>query len=227
MNPPGADVLGGSNKEAAMNVGVIGSGVVGETLANGFVQHGHAVMRGSREPGKLAAWKSKGAVGTFAETARYGEIVVLAAKGTAAEEVVRLCGPEALAGKTVIDAMNPIAEAPPQNGVLRFFTEMNESLMERLQKIAPKANFVKAFSCVGHAHFVNPDFGPEKPTMFICGNSAPAKGQVAGILATFGWDVEDMGGVEAARAIEPLCMLWCIPGFLSNRWTHAFRLLRR
>ncbi len=211
-------------------IGIIGTGVVGDTLADGFVKHGFAVMRGSRDPGKLAAWKAKSgpnaSIGTMAETAAFGEIVVLAVKGTAAEAAVALCGPATLAGKVVVDTMNPIADAPPEKGVLTYFTSMNESLMERLQKLAPKARFVKAFSCVGSAFMVNPDFGGVKPTMFGCGNDAKAKAEVAAILATFGWEWADMGGVEAARAIEPLCILWCLPGFLRNEWTHAFKLLR-
>jgi hypothetical protein len=215
----------------ALKIGVLGSGVVGQVLAEGFLKYGHEVMRGSRDPAKLSAWKekagSKASASTFSEAARYGEIVVLAVKGSAAEEAVRICGPEALAGKTVIDTQNPIADEAPVRGVLKFFTGPNESLLERLQKVAPEANFVKAFSCVGNAFFVNPDFDGLKPTMFICGEDAAAKEQVRGILDRFGWEVEDMGGPEAARAIEPLCMLWCIPGFLKNRWSHAFKLLKK
>jgi predicted dinucleotide-binding enzyme len=195
------------------------------------LKHGFEVMRASREPSKLADWKkgagAKAETGTFADAAKYGDIVVLAVKGTAAEEAIRLAGPDALAGKTVIDATNPLADAPPVNGVLVSFTGPNESLMERLQKLAPKANFVKAFSSVGNAMMVNPDYGGIKPTMFICGNDAGSKDKVKGILEQFGWESEDMGGVEAARAIEPLCVLWCIPGFTKNSWTHAFKLLKK
>jgi predicted dinucleotide-binding enzyme len=214
------------------NIGVIGSGVVGEVLSDGFLRHGYTVMRASREPEKLADWKkargAKAQTGTFAEAARFGELVLIAVKGTAAEAAVKLVGPDVLAGKTVIDAMNPISDEPPVNGVLNYFTSMNESLMERLQKLAPKANFVKAFSSVGNALMINPDLGPGvKPTMFICGNSNTAKIQVGAVLTQFGWEVEDMGGVEAARAIEPLCRLWCIPGFLRSDWTHAFKMLKR
>jgi len=212
-------------------IGIIGSGIVGEVLADGFLKHGHTVMRASRDTTKLAGWKAKAgahaAVGNFAAAAKFGDIVVLAAKGSAAESVLGLCDPENLAGKTVIDTMNPIADAPPVNGVLRFFTDFDESLMERLQNQAPKAHFVKAFSCVGNAFMINPDFGGVKPTMFICGNSATAKQEVQGILRQFGWEWEDMGGAEAARAIEPLCILWCIPGLLRNQWTHAFKMLKK
>ena len=213
-----------------MKVGVIGSGPVGQTLADGFLKHGHEVMRGSRDPAKLAAWKAgagkKAGAGTFAEAARFGELVVLAVKGTAAAEALAACA-DGLVGKTVVDTTNPIAEAPPVNGVLRFFTGPNESLLEALQARAPKARLVKAFSCVGNALMVNPELPGGKPTMFICGNDDGAKRQVAAVLDQFGWETEDMGAAEAARAIEPLCMLWCIPGLRRNSWTHAFKLLRR
>jgi 8-hydroxy-5-deazaflavin:NADPH oxidoreductase len=211
-------------------IGVIGTGDVGTALANGFLKHGYAVMRGTREPKKLADWK-KGAganasVGTFADAAKFGEIVVLAVKGTAAEAGLALCGLENLAGKTVLDATNPISDAPPQNGVFRVFTGPDASLLERLQKAAPKARLVKAFSCVGSAFMVDPKFKGGPPTMFICGNDAAAKADTTKILADFGWETEDMGGAEGARAIEPLAMLWCIPGFLRNDWAHAFKLLK-
>jgi predicted dinucleotide-binding enzyme len=213
-----------------MKVGVVGSGIVGQTLADGFLKHGHEVMRGSRDPAKLAAWKAgagaKARTGTFAEAAAFGEVVVLAVKGTAALDAVRACG-AGLAGKTVIDPTNPIAEAPPVNGVLQFFTGPNQSLLETLQAAAPAARFVKAFSCVGSALMVNPALPGGKPTMFVCGNDEGAKRQVTAVLDQFGWETEDMGAAEAARAIEPLCMLWCIPGFRKNDWVHAFKLLRR
>jgi predicted dinucleotide-binding enzyme len=212
-------------------VGVIGSGIVGQTLASGFLRHGYDVAVGTNSPGKYQELKSKtngrAKVGTFQETAKFGEIVVLAVKGTAAEAVMKTSGIDNLAGKVVIDTTNPIADAPPVNGVLQFFTSPNDSLMERLQKLAPEARLVKSFSCVGNALMVNPDFNGIRPTMFICGNHEEAKREVTAILDQFGFDVADMGGVEGARAIEPLCMLWCIPGFRSNSWTHAFKLLKR
>jgi hypothetical protein len=210
-------------------VAVLGSGDVGRTLADGLLKHGYEVMRGSRLPSKLDDWKQTAgphaSIGTFEDAARFGEIVVVAVKGTAAEETVRACG-RALDGKTVIDTTNPIADAAPVNGVLSFFTGPNDSLMEKLQAAAPAARFVKAFSCVGNAYMVAPELPGGPPTMFICGNDPAAKAEVATLLKQFGWDVEDAGAVEAARAIEPLCMLWCIPGFREGRWTHAFRLLR-
>lgn len=211
-----------------MKVGVLGSGDVAKTLAGGFIKHGHQVKIGTRSPAKLAEWAVSNrsvAVGTFAEAAQFGELVVLAVKGTAAHEALELAGKSSLAGKTVIDATNPIADAPPVNGVLKFFTNLDESLMERLQKAFPEAHLVKAFNSVGNACMVNPQLQGGKPTMFICGNNEPAKATVRGILDQFGWETADMGKAEAARAIEPLCMLWCIPGFLRNDWVHAFKLL--
>jgi 8-hydroxy-5-deazaflavin:NADPH oxidoreductase len=127
----------------------------------------------------------------------------------------------------VIDACNPIEDAPPENGVLRFFTDINDSLMEQLQRLFRDAHFVKAFNSVGAPCMVNPQFAGGKPTMFICGNNEGAKKQVAQINEQFGWETADMGAAESARAIEPLCMLWCIPGFVRNDWTHAFKLLTK
>jgi len=129
-------------------------------------------------------------------------------------------------GKAVLDTTNPIAEAPPVNGVLQFFTGPGDSLLERLQASVPAAHFVKAFSCVGNALMVDPKLPGGPPTMFICGNDEAARRQAATLIEQLGWEVEDLGTAEAARAIEPLCMLWCIPGFRQNRWDHAFKLLR-
>lgn len=213
-----------------MNIGILGSGIVGQTLANGFLKYGHQVKIGTSDKSKLNDWlKNAGAgasVVSFNDAAEFGDIIVLAVKGTAALAVLEKAGSNNLANKTIIDATNPIAEVPPVNGVLQFFTDINSSLMEMLQSKFPSANFIKAFSCVGNSLMVNPDFNGIKPTMFIAGNNINAKAAVKEILDNFGWDVEDMGNAEAARAIEPLCILWCIPGFRENRWKHAFKLLK-
>lgn len=209
-------------------VGIFGSGPVAKTLGNGFLKYGYEVMLGSREPSKLNDWKSKASgnasIGTFDEVASFGELLVLAVKGSAAKEVVKTYK-EKLKDKTIIDTTNPIADTAPENGVLLFFTTLNRSLLEELQEHCPKSNFVKAFSCIGSPHMVNPSFD-QKPSMFICGNNDNAKQEVGEIIRKFGHDTEDMGKAEAARAIEPLSMLWCIPGFLSNEWNHAFRLMK-
>jgi predicted dinucleotide-binding enzyme len=212
-----------------MKVAILGSGVVAKALAKGFIKYGHEVMLGTRDPSKLDEFVAANAgakAGSFADAARSAELIVLAVKGTAAVNAIREAGPENMAGKPVIDATNPIADAPPENGVLKFFTDLNESLMERLQREFPDIHFVKAFNSVGSELMVDPQFKDGKPTMFICGNDEKAKRAVAEIVETFGWESEDMGGAEAARAIEPLCILWCIPGFRENKWNHAFKLLR-
>jgi 8-hydroxy-5-deazaflavin:NADPH oxidoreductase len=213
-----------------MKVGIIGSGVVGQTLAAGFLKHGHQIEIGTRDPAKLKDWAAKhkgAAVKSMADAAGFGDIVVLAVAGGAALEALKQAGAGALNGKAVIDACNPIGGGPPVNGVLSFFTPQNESLMEQLQKAYPNAHFVKAFNSVGNGQMVNPHFAGGRPTMFICGNDANAKKTAAQILDQFGWETEDMGGVEAARAIEPLCKLWCIPGVGRGDWSaHAFKLLR-
>ena len=212
-----------------MKVGVLGSGDVAKVLAAGFLKHGHSVMIGTRERSKLEKWASENPparAGSFSEAAAFAEVVVLAVKGTAASSALHLASAPNLAGKPVIDATNPIADLPPVNGVLQFFTGLDESLMERLQREFPEARFVKAFNSVGNARMIDPQFAGGRPTMFICGNDERARGIVAELLDQLGWEMADMGKAEAARAIEPLCMLWCIPGFTRNEWSHAFKLLK-
>jgi predicted dinucleotide-binding enzyme len=209
-------------------IGIVGSGQVARALAGGFAANGHSVMIGSRDVKKLDEWKAKSGTGvltgTVTETAGFGTVIVLAVKGTVAEKVVEGIA-AALANKIVMDTTNPIADSAPENGVLKFFTDLNESLMEKLQRLAPAAKFVKAFSSVGSDLMVNPKLSA-KPTMFIAGNDDDAKKTVTGMLDDFGWETADMGKAQSARAIEPLCILWCIPGFLSNQWSHAFKLLK-
>jgi predicted dinucleotide-binding enzyme len=215
-----------------MKIGVIGSGIVGQVLGTAFLAEGHEVMLGTRNPSKeeVVKWKSENPsaqTGTFDETAKFGDVIVLATLGAVVEDAVRLAGVENFTGKTVIDATNPISTTqPPVNGVLQYFTAANESLMERIQNLLPEAHLVKAFNSVGNAFMYKPNFPGGKPTMFICGNNDAAKKTVTGILEAFGWEAEDMGAAEAARPIEALCILWCIPGFIRNQWMHAFKLLK-
>ena len=212
-------------------IGILGSGTVGQSLANGFIKYGYEVKIGTGNPQKLSEWLSqtngKGSTGSFSDAGAFGDIIVLAVKGIVAEGVLDTVGAGNLSGKIIIDATNPIADAAPDNGVLRFFTDLNESLMERLQAKFPESRFVKAFNSVGAHLMVNPDFDGVKPTMFISGNDEAAKKEVTTILDQFGWETEDMGGVESARALEPLCILWCIPGFRNNQWNQAFKFLKK
>ncbi|GAB2504245.1 NADPH-dependent F420 reductase [Nocardiopsis aegyptia] len=213
-----------------MKVGILGSGPVARALGSGFHARGHEVVFGTRDPAKLDDWLAAhpgGRAAGLAEAAGHGELVVLAVKGSTAAEALR--GADAgrtLAGTTVIDTTNPISDTPPVGGVLGYFTGPNESLMERLQAEFPEVRFVKAFNSVGNQAMVDPAFEGGPPTMFVCGDDARAKAEVTGVLDDFGWETEDMGPVEAARAIEPLCVLWCLPGLLHGRWDHAFKLVR-
>lgn len=208
-------------------IGVIGSGDVGQTLAAGFQKHGYPVRIGSRTPAKLADFSSSTgiATGAFGDVAAWGEVLVLAVHGGGAEDALRLAGEENLKGKVIIDTTNPISDAPPVDGVLQLFTGPNSSLMETLQRAFPAARLVKAFNSVGNDRMVNPSFAQGKPTMFMCGNDAAARQWVGRLLERFGWEPLDLGTAVAARAIEPLAQLWCIPGFLHNQWTHAFKVL--
>ena len=214
-----------------MKIGIIGSGIVGRVLATAFLKEGHEVMIGTRDLSKaeVVKWKEEnptGKAGVFSDTAAFGELLVLAVAGGVAAEAIEQAGVGNFSGKVVIDATNPISKDAPENGVLMFFTSLSDSLMERLQKQLPEAKLVKAFSSVGNNLMYKPSFAEGKPTMFICGNDDGAKQKVTEILTAFGWETADMGKVEAARAIEPLCILWCIPGFLQNQWNHAFKLLK-
>ena len=215
-----------------MKIGVLGSGIVGQTLASGLLKHGHQAMLGTRNPLKAEAqdWlkaNSAGAVGTFDQTAKFGELIILATLGRVAEEALNLAGADKLAGKAIIDATNPIADTPPVDGVIVYTTGPNESLAEKLQARVPQSHIVKAFNSVGAVRMINPKYEQGPPTMFIAGNNAGAKAQVSEITRQLGWEPFDCGGIIAARAIEPLCILWCIPGFQHNQWTHAFKLLTR
>jgi predicted dinucleotide-binding enzyme len=208
--------------------GVLGSGEVGQALARGIAADGHEVRIGSRTPGKLSQFSKSSRIpaGSFAEVAAWGEALVLAVAGSAAADAIELAGVENLARKLVIDTTNPISGEPPEDGVLRYFTGPNESLMERLQSAYPAARVVKAFNSVGSDLMVHPILSGGPPTMFYCGNDAAAKAIVAQLLERLGWEAADMGSAVAARALEPLAQLWCIPGFREDQWTHAFRLLR-
>jgi predicted dinucleotide-binding enzyme len=213
-----------------MKIGVLGSGIVGRILGAGFAKYGHDVKLGTRNPQSEEARKwvtatPRASSGTFAESAQFGEYLVLAVAGRNVESAIDLAGAVNFANKTLLDATNPIAATPPVNGVLTFFTGPNESLGEKIQSLLPQARVVKAYNSVGNALMVNPHFDQGTPTMFICGDDAAAKAQVSDTIRQFGWEPFDCGGIVASRSIEPLCMLWCIPGLQHNQWNHAFKLL--
>lgn len=215
-----------------MKIGILGSGIVGQVLAKAFSNEGYQVMLGTRNPDKEEVVKFKKdnaaiSTGTFDTTAAFGDLLVLATGGAVTLNAIDLAGAKNFSGKVIIDATNPISNEPPVNGVLKFFTDYNSSLMEKIQQKISDAKVVKAFNSVGNAFMYKPDFNGIRPSMFICGNDDEAKKTVTELLETFGWETVDMGKAEAARAIEPLCILWCIPGIRNNEWMHAFKLLKK
>ena len=211
-----------------VNVGILGSGDVGKALARGFAMVGHEVKIGSRDPEKLADFVANAgdrvSKGTFEEAAKFGDILVLATLGAAAESAIKLAGQSNFDGKVVIDATNPLDFS---SGAPRLYVGFNDSLGEQVQRWLPKARVVKAFNTVGNAHFVKPDFPGGPPTMFIAGNDEESKRLVAQVCQHFGWDVSDLGGIESSRYLEPMCMTWVIHGLRTNSWNHAFKLLKR
>jgi predicted dinucleotide-binding enzyme len=209
-----------------MKIGVLGSGMVGQTLAKGLAELGHDVRIGSREGTKLGPFSEATGIreGRFADVTAFSEVVVLAVKGDVAEGLVKeLAG--ALAGKVVLDTCNPISGAP-EGGMLPYFTAANESLIERLQRAAPDAKLVKWFNSVGSALMVKPALKGGTPSMFICGDDAAAKETASALAKELGWNVEDAGPARLGHAVEALCQLWCAFGFLKNDWAHAFAMLR-
>jgi 8-hydroxy-5-deazaflavin:NADPH oxidoreductase len=211
-------------------VGVLGSGEVGRRLAAGFKGRGYEVMIGSRDPGKseLREWLSADGAGiqsgTFAESAAYGELLVLAVLGTAAEQAIDDAGAEKFTGKVVIDAMNPLDFSggfPP-----KLSGSGEDSLGERVQRALPDAKVVKAFNTIGNPYFVDPRFSEGSPTMLIAGDDEGAKATVGDVLKDFGWsDTIDIGGIEGSRELEAICIVWVKIGGARGAWDHGFKLL--
>jgi len=212
-----------------MRVGILGSGRVGQALGAGLIGLEYPVMMGTRDPQKpdVREWvKQQGklaSAGTFAETAAFGELLVMAVLGSAAESVIEAAGPEHFAGKVVIDATNALdfAKQPPT-----LFVGTIDSLGERIQRAIPQAQVVKAFNIVGAPLMVNPDLPGGPPTMFFCGNDAAAKRTVTEILGAFGWIPMDIGGIESSRYLEPMAMVWILGGYLHQNWNQAFKMLQ-
>lgn len=216
-----------------MKIGIIGTGVVGRTLAKGFLKLGHDVLLGTRniqkeEVKKFLAENERSLAGSFNDAAAFGDMLVITVAGRNVKEAIDLTDKNNFKGKVVMDTTNPISQEPAEHGVLKYFTSQNDSLGEQIQKWLPEAYIVKCFNSVGNVLMTNgKQFGNVLPTMFICGNHDGAKKQVTDILTAFNWETMDCGMIEASRAIEPLCMLWCIPGFLQHSWNHAFKVLRQ
>ena len=215
-----------------MRIAVLGTGDVGRTLGNAFLTLGHEVMMGSRSATneKAQAWAKNGgasaSAGTFADAAKFGEMIVLATLGMANDEALDAAGAENLAGKVVIDTTNPLDFS---GGGPKLAIAGNDSGGERVQKRVPGALVVKAFNTVGHLAMFRPDFPDGKPDMFIAGNDAGAKKAVTDLLLNdFGWGaVHDLGGIESSRYLEPMCLAWVLAAIPGNHWYQAFKLLRK
>jgi len=214
-----------------MKIGILGSGVVGQTLGAGFAALGHEVKMGSREPGseRVQDWVARTGVlssaGTFSDAAAFADLAVLATGWSGTDNAIHLADPRNLVGKVVIDATNPLAyaaDAPPSLAL-----GFNDSGGEQVQRLLPDSKVVKAFNTVGAPHMVNPDFPGGPPDMFICGNDTEAVAQVKDICERFGWSVIDIGGIEGARLLEPLAILWVLYGIRTGGWGHAFKLLKK
>jgi len=214
-----------------MKIGIVGSGEVGQALGRGFAAVGHEVMIGTREPsgGKLDAWKTqvgpRAAVGTFEDAARFGELVVVATLWTGTKSALDLAGIQNLSGKVIIDVTNPLLFH--EGGMPTLAVGHTDSGGEQVQRWLRDARVVKAFNGTGNENFFKPNFPGGPPTMFIAGNDDVAKKTVADILVSFGWETVDTGGIENARLLEPLCILWVDYAVKNSSRTHAFKLLRK
>jgi predicted dinucleotide-binding enzyme len=217
--------------EVTMKVGVLGTGDVGKTLADACIALGHEVKLGAREAGnpKAKAWVdgagTRASAGTFSDAARFGEIVFLCTLGSETENVVRVTGPENLAGKLLIDTTNPLAYAP--GGPPKLMVPAGGSGGAQLQTLASAAHVVKAFNTVGHGAMFKPEFPGGPPDMFICGNDAGAKARTTELLRQFGWNVIDIGGIDSAHYLEAMCMVWVLSALPGSTWYQAFKLLRK
>jgi predicted dinucleotide-binding enzyme len=211
-----------------MNIGVLGSGVVGQVLAKGYREAGHNVMIGTRDRPKLEGFSKEAgvAVGSFADAAQHGEVLIFAVLGVGAQEVIHLAGADSFKGKLVLDTTNPLDFSkgfPPS-----LFVGHTDSLGERIQRSLPGAHVVKAFNTMGNAHMIKPKYGDGTPTHFIAGDDAGAKKKATELLHEVGWkDVQDLGPISSSRLLESLCLAWCMIYGATGSGDHAFSLLRK
>ena len=215
-----------------MNIGILGSGEVGQKLGGGFIELGHRVKIGTRDPNqeKIKEWIKKtgdsASAGTFSQAASYGQLIVVATSWNGTLEAIRMCDPKDLVEKTVIDVTNPLDFSA--EGLPKLAVGYTDSAGEIIQRLLPEANVVKAFNTVGNPHMVHPEFPNGPPTMFICGNNDKAKKTVINeFLTKFGWESIDIGGIEGSRLLEPMAMLWITHYFQTNNGNHAFKLLHK
>jgi len=212
-----------------MKIGIIGSGTFGQVLGAGFSSRHHEVQIGTRDPAneRVQSWASmaRASLGTFAQTAAFGEVLVLATLWSGTENAIHLADPENFKGKIVLDVTNPLSFTPNEAPSLAL--GHRDSGGEQVQRWLPDARVVKVFNMVGSPHVIQPDFPGGPPDMFICGNDEEAKKKAAQFCADFGWPAIDMGGIESSRLLEPLGILWLLYGIRTGSWNHAFKLLRK
>lgn len=214
-----------------MRVGILGSGMVGQSLARGFAGLGYDVKVGTRDISKLEKWQKelnspKVSLGSFAEAASFGEALVIATHGVTTLAAIDMAGKEKFGGKMVIDATNPLdfsKGVPP-----RFAAELGNSLGEQIQRFIPQAKLVKAFNTVNALTMINAHLEEGRPDLFIAGNDDSAKKWVEELAQKWGWNsCVDIGGITESFWLEAFAMLWIIYGFKNNHWTHAFKLLKK
>jgi len=198
-----------------MKIGVLGTGMVGRSIATKVADLGHDVMMGSRTADNEAAaqWAaaagSGASPGTFADAAAHGEIVFNCTAGVGSLEALALAGSKNLAGKTLIDLSNPLdfSQGMPPS----LFVSSTDSLAEQIQRAFPEARVVKALNMVNHEVMVEPSKVPGDHDLFICGNDDSAKKEAVALLESFGWPAEriqDLGDISGARGMEAYLLLW-------------------
>jgi 8-hydroxy-5-deazaflavin:NADPH oxidoreductase len=198
-----------------VDIAVLGTGIVGRTLATRLVELGHVVALGTRDANNpvAQAWlatvgTARGArVGTFAEASAHGALVVNATAGAASIAALRLAGERNLHGKVLIDVANPEESEPGLEFSLLVVND--DSLGEQIQRSFPDVKVVKTLNTVHVDVMVHPDRVPEDTTMFVAGNDAEAKATVADLLRSLGWrSILDLGGICSSRGLEMYLPLW-------------------
>jgi predicted dinucleotide-binding enzyme len=211
-------------------IAILGTGEVGIALAKGFVGRGDRVIFGSRN---LAGDKTRAALAAVpgataanhVEAARSADMAVVALPWSAIPGTLTPGLANALAGKVVIDASNPLDFSAGQPALAIGHTHSGG---ETVQGLLPDARVVKAFNIITAGHMIHPAFPDGQPDMFIAGNDPAAKDAVAMLLRGFGWrSAIDMGDITASRLLEALAMIWITYGFRNNHWTHGFSLLNQ
>ncbi|HVB03520.1 MAG TPA: NAD(P)-binding domain-containing protein [Chitinophagaceae bacterium] len=218
-----------------MKIGILGSGMVGQTIGSALIRAGHEIRIGTGHPEKadLVKWaqenRSAASISTFAQTAAFGEICFLCTNWAGTENALKLAGAAQFTDKLVLDVTNPLKNmAPDAQGRLSFHTAPGISGGLQVQKWLPHAKVVKALNSIGFMYMDHPYFEEGNPTMFIAGNDETAKKSAAHLLHQLGWeDVQDIGNIDMSDSLEELCRIWCAIGFRTGSWTHAFRLVRK